>query len=431
MIGLPQVSSTTPPLDREQPFDSMMSQFDEAAKLASIDPNEYAILRKPDRELAVSVPVHRGDGRVEVLDGWRVQHNAGLGPYCGPLRLDADLKLDDLRALAGWMTWKCALLGVPFGGAAGGIRIDRDSVTPQELERAVRRYIANLHDVIGPDRDVFQPEKARDERVMGWVMDTVSMHLRHTTNAVVTGKPTVLGGTAHHHDATALGLWFVLARAAKRYGLGHERGGPSVAIQGAGMVGGHLAIQLQRADWRVVGLSDVSCGLYNERGLDVERLLVQKGPDGTLSDVQGDFERLADGDVLQRPCDVLVPCAVPNAIHSRNIGNVHPKLVVEGAHGAITANADRVLRERGTPVVPDLLARGGDTVAGYFEWVQNRMGFAWREGDVLRRLERTIGEAWDRVVEAHEQRDVPLRAAAHIVAVTRVAGADRLRGLYA
>jgi glutamate dehydrogenase (NAD(P)+) len=430
-IGLPQVSSTTPPLDREQPFDAMMSQFDEAAKLASIDPADYAILRKPDREVAVSVPIAREGGRVEVLDGWRVQHNAGLGPYCGPLRLDADLKIDDLRALAGWMTWKCALLGVPFGGAAGGIRIDRDSATAAELERAVRRYVANLHDVIGPDRDVFTPEKARDERVMGWVMDTVSMHQRHTTNAVVTGKPTVLGGTAHHQDATAQGLRFLLESAAKRYRLGHERGGPSVVIQGAGMVGGQLAIQLQRSDWRVVGISDVSGGLYNEAGLEVERLLSQKPAEGVLADVRGDFERVGDGEVLQRPCDVLVPCAVPNAVHSRNVASIRPKLVVEGAHGAISANADRVLRERGTPVVPDLLARGGDTVAGYFEWVQNRMGFAWREGDVLRRLERFIADAWERVLEVHEQRKVPLRTAAHIVAVTRVAGADRLRGMYA
>ncbi|MCC7012673.1 MAG: Glu/Leu/Phe/Val dehydrogenase [Planctomycetes bacterium] len=431
MVQLQQMSATTPPLDAERPFATMMSQFDEAAKLAAIDPGEYAILRHPDREIAVSVPVQDEHGHIEVLEGWRVQHNAGLGPYCGPLRLDRELKLDDLRALAGWMTWKCALLGVPFGGAAGGIKLDRDQVSNAVLERAVRRYVANLHEVIGPDRDVFTPEKARDERVMGWVMDTVSMHERHTTNAVVTGKPLVLGGTRHHGDATAQGLRMVLAHAAKRHKLGHERGGPSVIIQGAGMVGGNLARLLQQADWRVIGLSDLSGALYHPHGLDVAALLERRGVAGNLADLKGDFEHTSDAEMLVRPCDVLVPCAVPNALSSRNVEHLKAQLVVEGAHGAVSTVADGSLRERGVPVVPDILARGGETIAGYFEWVQNRMGFAWQEGDVLRRLERFLGEAWTRVVHVSEERKVPLRTAAHIVAVTRVSEADRLRGIYA
>lgn len=430
-MELPQVSSSTPLLDTEHPFQTMMALFDEAASLASIDPAEFRILRQPDREISVSVPVLGDNGAIEVLEGLRVQHNAGLGPYCGPLRLDPDLKPDDVRALAGWMTWKCALLGVPFGGAAGGLRIDRDKVSPGFLERAVRRYIANLHDVIGPDRDVFTPEKARDEHVMAWIMDTVSMHHRHTTNAVVTGKPAVLGGTHHHGDATAQGLRIVLQRAAKRFGLGHERGGPSVIIQGAGMVGGNLARILQDCDWRVVGIADVSGGIYHPHGLDVKKLLASRRTGGSLSELKGDFEHVSDSELLLRPCDVLVPCAVHNAITSRNVDKVTTRLVVEGAHSAVSAVADRKLRERGVPVVPDILARGGDTVVGYFEWVQNRMGYAWQQGDVQRRMERFVGDAWDRVVEEHERRSVPLRTAAHIVAVTRVAGADRLRGLYA
>jgi glutamate dehydrogenase (NAD(P)+) len=426
-----QVSSTTPLLDAENPFASMMASVDEAASLASINPGEYRILRQPDRELAVSVPITLDDGSVEVLEGWRVQHNAGLGPYCGPLRLDPALKVDDLRALAGWMTWKCALLGVPFGGAAGGLRIDRDSVSPALLERAVRRYIANLHDVIGPDRDVFTPEKARDERVMAWIMDTVSMHLRRTTNAVVAGKPMVLGGTHHGHDATAQGLRFVAERAAKRRKLGHERGGPSVIIQGAGMVGGNLARLLQDCDWRVVGISDVTGGVYNANGIDIRKLLAARGPSGTIAEAKGDFEHVSDADLLLRACDVLIPCAVANAISTRNVEALQAKMVIEGAHNAVSAVADRRLRERGVEVVPDILARGGDTVAAYFEWVQNRMGTAWPEGDVLRRLERFVEDAWARVITEADTRQIPLRTAAHIVAVTRVAGADRLRGLYA
>ena len=428
---LPQVSSTTPPLDAERPFATMMSLFDEAAQLAQIAQGEYNVLRHPDREIAVSVPVQLDDGRLEVFEGWRVQHNMGLGPYCGPLRFDSDLRIDDLRALAGWMTWKCALLGVPFGGAAGGIRIDRDRVSLAVLERAVRRYVANLHDVIGPDRDVFTPEKARDERVMGWVMDTVSMHLRHTTNAIVAGKPQVLGGTRHHSDATAQGLRVVLDRATKRYGLGHERGGPSVIIQGAGLVGGNLARILQQCDWRVIGLSDVTGGLYHPHGLDVNSILERRGPSGVLAESSGDFEHVSDAEMLTRPCDVLVPCAVPNAVSAKNAARIHTRLVVEGAHGAVSSLADRTLRERDIPVVPDLLARGGDTISAYFEWVQNRMGFAWAEGDVLKRLERFLGEAWERVIAVHEARGVPLRTAAHIVAVTRVSEADKLRGIYA
>lgn len=430
-MEFPQVSSTTPHLDAENPFATMMASFDEAAQLASIAPGEYRILRQPDRELAVSVPVTLDDGTVEVLEGWRVQHNAGLGPYFGPLRLDGNLKLDDLRALAGWMTWKCALLGVPFGGAAGGLRIDRDNVSAALLERAVRRYIANLHDVIGPDRDVFTPEKARDERVMAWIMDTVSMHQRHTTNAVVAGKPAVLGGTRHGHDATAQGLRFVASRAAARARLGHERGGPSVIIQGAGMVGGNLARILQDCDWRVVGISDVTGGVFNANGIDIRKLLEARGPQGTIAETKGDFEHVSDEELLLRPCDVLIPCAVANAITTRNVDAVQAKMVIEGAHSAVSAVADRRLRERGVTVVPDILARGGDTVVAYFEWVQNRMGYAWLEGDVLKRIERFVGDAWERVVAEEEARKVSLRTAAHIVAVTRVAGADRLRGLYA
>lgn len=415
----------------ETPLATMMSSFEEAARLASIDPAEFKILSKPDREIAVSIPVQLADGSLSVFDGWRVQHNMGLGPYCGPLRLAADTNLDDLRALAGWMTWECALLGVPFGGAAGGIAIDRRAHSAAELERAVRRYIANLLDVIGPERDVFTPEKARDELAMGWIMDTVSMHYRHTTNGCVVGKPTVLGGTRHHEDAIAQGLRVVLELARERFKLGSERTGPSVIIQGAGFVGGNLARLLKRDDWRVVGLADVSGGLFQARGLDVEAVLAALAKRRSLAEIQGDFEHVGDEELLLRPCDVLVPCAVANTIHSRNAADIQTKLVVEGQHGAVSASADEMLLERDIPVVPDILARAGGTVVGYFEWVQNRAGFSWQEGDVLRRLSRYMTEAWHRVVEIEREREVKLRTAAHIAAVTRVASADKLRGIYA
>ncbi len=424
-------AASAPTTSQESPFATMMSHFDEAARLASIDPGEFEILRRPDREITVSVPIQRDNGTVCVLDGWRVQHNAGLGPYFGPLRLDGAAKLEDLRATAAWMTWKCALLGIPFGGAAGAIRIDRTQFSQGELERAVRRYIANLMDVIGPERDVFTPEKARDENVMGWLMDTVSMHRRSTTNAIVAGKPEVLGGTRHHHDAAAQGLRIVFELATRHFGLGTERTGPSVIVEGAGYVGGNFANLLHRDDCRVIGLCDKNGGIYNPAGLDIPKILPQRSPDGGLQDVQGDFDRIANVDLLRQPCDVLATCATSNSITLRNCGAINTKLILEGQHGAVSAPAYLAIRERGIKVVPDMLARGGDTLAAYFEWVQNRMGYAWQAGDILQRMQRFLEEAWVDVVKVHTERDVTLRSAAQIVAVSRVANADRLRGMYA
>jgi len=423
--------SSAPPLNEETPFATMMSHFDEAARLANIDPGEFEILRRPDLEVTVSVPIVHDDGRVSVFDGWRVQHNAGLGPYCGPLRIDGSVKIDDLRALAAWMTWKCALLGIPFGGAAGGIRFDRDAHSKSELERVVRRYIANVTDIIGPERDIFTPDKARDEHVMGWLMDTASMHRRSTTNSIVAGKPNVLGGTRHHEDAAAQGLRIVFELAAKHFGLGSTRTGPSVIVEGAGFVGGNLARLLHRDDCRVVGICDKDGGLYNPAGLDIEKIFDQRTADGGLSEVKGDFDRIANDELRRRQCDVYATCATSNSITLKDVNDINAKLILEGQHGAVSAPAYHAIRERGIFVVPDILARGGDTLSGYFEWVQNRMGYAWQSGDILQRMRRFLEEAWADVVRAHSERDVTLRTAAHIVAVSRVANADRLRGIYA
>lgn len=426
-----QAAALPHPASDESPYATMMSHFDEAARLASIDPGEFEILRRPDREVLVSVPVLRDDGSVVVLDGWRVQHNAGLGPYCGPLRIEAAVNLHDLRAMAAWMTWKCALLGVPFGGAAGAINLDRSAFSTAEMERAVRRYVACMVDVIGPERDVFTPEKARDEKVMGWIMDTYSMHRRSTTNAIVAGKPLVMGGSRHHQDAAAQGLRILFELAAKHFGLGTERTGPSVTVVGAGFVGGNLARLLHEGDCRVVGLSDKDGGLYNPAGLDIPAILAQRTPDGGLSEVRGSFDRIAHDQLLRQPCDVYATCATSNSVTLSNAGAINAKVILEGQHGAVSAPAYRTLRDRGIKVVPDMLARGGDTLSGYFEWVQNRMGYAWQSGDILQRMRRFLEEAWTDVVRVHHERDVTLRTAAQIVAVSRVASADRTRGIYA
>jgi len=422
---------SSPPLDEETPFASMMSLFDEAAERLLIEPDAYAILRKPDREIAVSVPVKLDDGMLAVFEGYRVQHNMGLGPFIGPLRLDPNLKVDELRALAGWMTWKCALLNVPFGGAAGGIRINKQRRSRGELERAVRRYVSTLLDVIGPDRDIFSPDKAADEEVMGWVMDTVSGHERYTANAVVTGKPTVLGGSRHHEDAVAHGLRVILGLALEHHGIGSIRNGARIVIQGAGSVGGSLARLLHADGHRIIAISDVHGALHDEEGLDVPALLEWRKQHGSLREAEGPFRRLNNDELLTLPCDVLIPCAVANVITIRNAAQIQTKLLLEGAHGPVSARADRVLNDRGVPVVPDILANAGGVVVNYFEWVQNRQGYSWLEGVVNTRLRRFMTEAWTAVAKVQAERKVRLRTAANMLAVQRVAAADKLRGIYA
>jgi glutamate dehydrogenase (NAD(P)+) len=329
------------------------------------------------------------------------------------------------------MTWKCALLAIPFGGAAGGIRIDREGSSRGELERAVRRYVSGVLDVVGPARDVFTPHKARDEEVMGWVMDTVSAHQRHTTNGVVTGKPRVMCGSLHNDDAVAQGLAVVLSLALARHGLGDLEGGARVIIQGAGSVGGHLARLLHAAGHRVIGLSDVHGGYLADDGLDVPALLAHRDATGSLRDAPGRLRQLPNEELLLEPCDVLVPCAVANVVTSRNAQDVRARLVIEGAHAPVSARADRILHERGVPVVPDILANAGGILVSYFEWVQNRQGFAWQEEVVLKRLRRFMAEAWQAVVRVQDERRVRLRTAANMLAVSRVAAAHKLRGVYA
>jgi len=420
---------STPQLDETNPFFTMMSNFEEVSAHIGKKPVEFEMLLKPDKQIIVSVPVKLDDGTLQVFDGFRVQHNAGLGPFLGPLRLVKDLRLDELRALASWMTWKCAVLNVPFGGSAGGIRIDPRVHSDGEIERAVRRYTAVLMADIGADRDVLMPDIGADERVMAWVMDTISGHVRHTENPAVTGKPLGLCGTLGHRDAVAKGLDVILELAAKHYELPAKQ--LAIVVQGAGMVGGSLARILHAEGQRVCGLSDVHGGIFNPKGLDVPTLLAHRGDGRPLHECPGNFEVVTNEELVQRPCDVLMPCAIANAIHSRIAGSVQARLIIEGAHGPVSARADKILEERGIPLVPDVLANGGGVVLSYFEWVQNRIGYYWLEEVVHRRLNRFMNEAWSAVLAVQAEHDVRLRMAAGLLAVQRVSDADRARGIYA
>ncbi|MEM9379969.1 MAG: Glu/Leu/Phe/Val dehydrogenase [Planctomycetota bacterium] len=422
---------STPDLDEETPFKTMMASFDEAARRVGLDDQEYKILRKSDREIAVSVPVRMDDGSIQVFDGYRIQHNAGMGPFLGPLRVDRTLRIQELRALAAWMTWKCALLGIPFGGAAGGIVADRASLSHAELERAVRRWTANLIGDLGPDRDVLRPEFADDAELMAWALDTLAGHTDGAANPAVAGKPSEMGGSAGMSDAVAQGLSVILRLAASHYGLG-PKGGLSVVIQGAGTVGGNLARILHDDGHRVVGLSDVHTALYDPNGLDVPRLLAHRAEHELLPDQETDRMKVVPQDeFLKLPCDVLAPCAVSMAVHSRNAVDIQAKMILEGAHGPVSPRADKILERLEIPVVPDILANGGATVVSYFEWIQNRTGYAWIHEVVSARQRRYMREAWEAVRATQDEYDCTLRAATHILAVKRVAEAEMARGVYA
>ena len=428
-LDVDELAPQTFSVEDENPFATMMAGFDEAADRIGLDPDVYTMLRNPDREIRVSLPTQLDDGRLAVFDGWRVQHNAGLGPYFGPLRLQRSLRVEELRAIAGWMTWKCAVLNIPFGGSAGGIRISPGRHTRGEVERVVRRYVASMMADVGPDRDVFSSDVATDEQIMAWIMDTVSMHERATQNAVVCGKPMALGGSHGHASSVAEGIRTLLVPALEFAGI--ARRPARIIIQGAGMRGGNLASLLAQDGHRIIGLSDVHGALYNADGLDVASLLRHRAEYGSLRGAEGDFERITNEEMLVKECEALIPCAAAGTVHLRVARQLQAAMIIEGAHGAVSSRADRILAERKIRVVPDILATGGGAVVNYFEWVQNRRGFNWDAQTVHSRLVGVMGDAWKEVSQLAQEQNCRLRMAAQMLAVRRVSNADRLRGVYA
>ncbi len=415
-------------LAEENPFEAMMERFDDAAGLLNLDPGLYKVLRHPEKQVIVSVPIVRDTGEVEVYTGYRVLYNTSRGPAKGGIRFDANVTLDEVKALAAWMTWKCAVVNIPFGGAKGGVRCDPATMSMGELERVTRRYTANLIEMFGPDSDVPAPDVNTNERVMAWIMDTYSMHKRHTVTGVVTGKPVEMGGSLGRREATGRGCMLVIREALAK--LGMPLRGARVAVQGFGNVGSVAADLLGREGALVVAVSDKAGGLMDPKGLDVADLVRWVRERRQLGGYPK-AEAITNEELLALDCDVLVPAAMENVITSKNAPRVRAKIICEGANGPTTANADRILDDQGIFVIPDILANAGGVTVSYFEWAQDRAGYFWDADTVDRRLERIMVRSFRDVAALAEKHKVTMRVAAYMVAVDRVAAMHRLRGMYA
>ena len=415
-------------LAEENPFEAMMSRFDYAAQRLSLDPGLYKVLRAPEKQIIVSVPIVRDNGEVDVYTGYRVLYNTSRGPAKGGIRFDTAVTLDEVKALAAWMTWKCAVVNIPFGGAKGGVACDPFQLSNAELERITRRYTSAIIDTLGPDSDVPAPDVNTNERVMAWIMDTYSMHKRHTVTAVVTGKPVEMGGSLGRREATGRGCMLVTREALKRLRMPIE--GTRVAVQGFGNVGSVAAQLMENLGLSVVAVSDKSGGIYNPRGLKIRDVLQHSRQKRFLSDYK-EAEHITNDDLLTLDCEVLVPAAMENVITSHNAKSIKARIICEGANGPTTANADRILEENGVFVIPDILANAGGVTVSYFEWVQDRGGYFWDEDTVNQRLERIMVESFEEVASMAGRHGINLRIGAYMLAIERVSAVHRLRGMYA
>jgi len=427
MSQVTAAASRRPEQDEFNPFQAMSDRFDRASDILGLEGGVRDVLRAPDREMTVAIPVLMDDGKVKVFTGYRVQHSFLRGPAKGGIRFAPDVHLDEVRALAAWMTWKCSVVNVPFGGGKGGVICDPRTMSQGELERLTRRYTAAIMDILGPDRDVPAPDMNTNEQTMAWIMDTYSMHVRKNTTAVVTGKPLNLGGSRGRTEATGRGVMISCREALKSLGMRPENS--RVVVQGSGNVGGIGALLLQREGYKVVSVSDVSGAIYNERGLDIPQVLAHVKQHRTLEGYNHG-QRLTMAEQLELPCDILAPCATENQITSKNVRGIQAKLIVEGANGPTTAEADKVLDQRGILVVPDILANAGGVTVSYFEWVQDRMGYFWTEEIVNSRLEQSMVAAYNDVDRVRKKHDVSMRIASYILAIDRVASVYRMRGIF-
>ena len=409
-------------------FNAMLQEFDGAARLLGLDPGIWKILTNPKRQIIVSCPIQMDNGDIEVFTGYRVQYNITLGPAKGGIRYHPDVTLDEVTALAAWMTWKCAVAHVPFGGGKGGVICDPTRMSRRELESLTRRYVAEIIDAIGPEKDVPAPDVNTNDQVMAWVMDTYSMHVGHTSTAVVTGKPIEMGGSLGRREATGRGVMIVTREAAKHLGL--DINGATVAVQGFGNVGSVSADLLSKIGAKIVAVTDWKGGVYNSGGLDIAAMLEFAKQHKTIDGFPGG-EPLENDQLFSLDVDVLVPAALENQITEENAAGIRAKIIAEGANGPTTPDAHRMLHERGVFVIPDILANAGGVTTSYFEWVQDRHGYFWEESEVNKRLEAKMMEAFHDVLQTSIKYKADMRTAAYIVAINRVATVTKMRGMYA
>jgi len=415
-------------LNEENPFEAMMSRFDYAAQRLSLDPGHYKVLRTPEKQIIVAVPILRDNGEVEVYTGYRVLYNTSRGPAKGGIRFDLNVTLDEVKALAAWMTWKCAVVNIPFGGSKGGVVCDPAILSNAELERITRRYTSAIIETLGPDSDVPAPDVNTNERMMAWIMDTYSMHKRHTVTAVVTGKPVEMGGSLGRREATGRGCMIVTREALKRLRMPVE--GARVAAQGFGNVGSIAAQLMEEMGLTIVAVSDKSGGLYNPKGLRIRELQQHVKQHRYLSEYK-EAEHITNEQLLTLDCEVLVPAALENVITSANAGDIKARIICEGANGPTTAGADKILEANGVFVVPDILANAGGVTVSYFEWVQDRGGYFWDEETVNQRLEKIMVNSFEEVAQMAARHGINMRIGAYMQAIERVATVHRLRGMYA
>ena len=423
-VAIPSIS-----LDQEiNPWEAQSARFDFAARKLNLDPGLWRVLSTPSREVIVHFPITMDDGRIEVFTGFRVQHSQARGPAKGGIRYSSDCTLDEVRALASWMTWKCAVVNIPFGGAKGGVICDPKKLSMTELERITRRYTSEIIEFIGPEKDVPAPDVNTNEQTMAWIMDTYSMHMRQTVTSVVTGKPLTIGGSRGRLEATGRGVLVVCDEALRYLKMPIE--GCRVIIQGFGNVGSNAARLMMEHGYKVIGIAEKDGGLFSPNGIDIHQLLEFKYRNNTILGFRG-AEAMPSDELIVSECDILIPAATENVITSRNADRIKAKIVVEGANGPTTAVADEILADKRIFVVPDILANAGGVTASYFEWVQDRQGYFWKEAQVNEQLETILRDSFDDVVRYAEAHNVNNRIAAYMLAIDRVAFTIKQRGIYA
>ncbi|MCR9064007.1 MAG: Glu/Leu/Phe/Val dehydrogenase [Cytophagales bacterium] len=423
-----QYLEPAPIKDRENPLESMMSRFDEAVRILGLSDEMYHILKVPARQVIVGLPVTMDSGKVKVFEGYRVIHSTILGPGKGGVRFDPDVTLDEVNALAAWMTWKCAVVDIPFGGAKGGVACNPREMSAGEMERLIRAYTKGMQDIFGPDKDIPAPDMGTGPREMAWLMDEYSKAKGMTTHGVVTGKPLVLGGSKGRVEATGRGVMISTLVSMAKLGLHIEKA--KIAVQGFGNVGSWAAKLLEEKGCNIVAISDISGAYYNDKGISIADAITYRDENGgTLENFKG-AEKIDADSLLTLPVDVLIPAAKEDVITMHNADKIQAKLIVEGANGPTSAKADVILKDKGIIAVPDILANAGGVTVSYFEWVQNRMGYKWALDRINRRCERAITNAFNQVYDTSLKYDASLRTAAYIIAIDKVATTYKYRGGY-